>query len=70
MSSANHDSKPRVTSLHSQVSDATSPVLDVGLQTEAMAEKYEEEEDSPYEEILASVSNMDYPDMPVLTFRM
>jgi hypothetical protein len=43
---------------------------DVGLQTEAMTEDYEEEEDSPDEEVRASVSNMDDPDMPVLTFRM
>lgn len=42
----------------------------VGLQAEAMMEDYEEEEDSPYEEVRASVSNMDDPDMPVLTFRM
>jgi len=42
----------------------------VGLQTEAMMEDYEDEEDSPYEEVRASVSNMDDPEMPVLTFRM
>ncbi|GAA5921817.1 hypothetical protein JCM1841_005552 [Sporobolomyces salmonicolor] len=30
---------------------------------------YEEEEDSPYPEVRASVSNIDDPEMPVLTFR-
>ena len=39
---------------------------DAGLQIE----EYEEEEDSPFAEVRASVSNMDDPDMPVLTFRM
>lgn len=29
-----------------------------------------QEEDSPYPEVRASVSNIDDPDMPVLTFRM
>jgi hypothetical protein len=70
MSSANHDSKPRVAGLHSQVSDASLAMSDVGLQIEATTEEYEEEEDSPYEEVRASVSNMDDPEMPVLTFRM
>ncbi|BGP43973.1 hypothetical protein JCM10450v2_008189 [Rhodotorula kratochvilovae] len=32
-------------------------------------ESYVEEEDSPYPEVRASVSNYDDPDMPVLTFR-
>ncbi|GAA5905611.1 uncharacterized protein JCM6883_005386 [Sporobolomyces salmoneus] len=31
---------------------------------------YEEEEDSPYPEVRASVSNIDDPEMPVLTFRV
>ena len=57
-------------SLHSQVTDAGFAMSDVGLQVEAMTEEYDEEEDSPYEEVRASVSNMDDPDMPVLTFRM
>ena len=70
MSGAVHDSKPRLVSIHSQVSDAGFAMSDVGLQLEAMTEGYEEEEDSPYEEVRASVSNMDDPDMPVLTFRM
>jgi len=70
MSSTIHDTKPRVASLHSQVSDASFAVSGVSLQIEAMAEEYEEEEDSPYAEVRASVSNMDDPDMPVLTFRM
>ncbi|BGP20792.1 hypothetical protein JCM10213_008929 [Rhodosporidiobolus nylandii] len=30
---------------------------------------YEEEEDSPYPEVRASVSNIDDPEMPILTFR-
>ena len=29
-----------------------------------------QEEDSPYKEVRASVSNIDDPDMPVLTIRM
>ena len=70
MSGAIHDTKPRLASIHSQVSDAGFAMSDVGLQLEAMTEGYEEEEDSPYEEVRASVSNMDDPDMPVLTFRM
>ncbi|GAA6024567.1 hypothetical protein JCM11491_002702 [Sporobolomyces phaffii] len=32
--------------------------------------EYEEEEDSPYPEVRASVSNIDDPEMPVLTFRV
>ena len=43
---------------------------DAGLQIEAMTEEYEEEEDSPFAEVRVSVSNIDDPDMPVLTFRM
>ena len=70
MSSAIHDSKPRVASFHSQVSHASFAVSDMSLQIEAMTEEFEEEEDSPYAEVRASVSNMDDPDMPVLTFRM
>jgi len=70
MSSAIYDSKPHVTTHHSQVSNATFAVSDVSLQVEAMTEEYEEEEDSPYAEVRASVSNTDDPDMPVLTFRM
>ncbi|GAA5890021.1 hypothetical protein JCM5296_004744 [Sporobolomyces johnsonii] len=38
----------------------------VDYQTDDM---YEEEEDSPYPEVRASVSNIDDPEMPVLTFR-
>jgi len=70
MSSAIHDAKPRLASLHSGLSDGGFAMSEVGLQTEAMMDEYEEEEDSPYEEVRASVSNMDDPDMPVLTFRM
>ena len=65
-----HDSKPRVAILHSQITDARFTMPDSGLQIEAMTEEYEEEEDSPYAEVRASVSNTDDPDMPVLTFRM
>ena len=43
---------------------------DAGLQIEVPTEEYEEEEDSPFAEVRASVSNTDDPDMPVLTFRM
>lgn len=38
--------------------------------TEATIEDYGDEEDSPYEEVRASVSNTDDPDMPVNTLRM
>ena len=50
--------------------------LDVGSQTVSMSYKLtdmdqpEDEEDSPYAEVRASVSNMDDPEMPTLTFRM
>ena len=64
------NSKPWVAGLHSQVTDAGFAMPDVGLQIEAMTEEYEEEEDSPYAEVRASVSNTDDPDMPILTFRM
>ena len=70
MSSVIHGSKPRVASFYSQVSHATFAMSDVSLQVEAMMEEDEEEDDSPYGEVRASVSNMDDPDMPVLTFRM
>ena len=64
------NSKPWVAGLHSQVTDAGFAMPDAGLQIEAMTEEYEEEEDSPYAEVRASVSNTDDPDMPILTFRM
>ena len=67
MSSTIHDSKLRLASIHSQVSDLSLSVA--GLQIEATTEEYEEE-DSPFAEVRASVSNMDVPDMPILTFRM
>jgi hypothetical protein len=38
--------------------------------TEVTMEDYGDEEDSPYEEVRASVSNTDDPDMPVNTLRM
>lgn len=41
-----------------------------GLATEATMDDYADEEDSPYEEVRASVSNTDDPDMPVNTLRM
>ena len=50
--------------------------LDVGSQTVSMSYKLtdidqpEDEEDSPYAEVRASVSNMDDPEMPTTTFRM
>jgi hypothetical protein len=67
------DSKPRLASLHSAASDGGFVMSAVGLPTASegiMIDEYEDEEDSPYEEVRASVSNMDDPDMPVLTFRM
>jgi len=64
MSSTIYDSKPHVTSHHSQVSNATFAVSDVSLQVEAIIRGGRE---GP---VRASVSNMDDPDMPVLTFRM
>ena len=70
MSSAIHDSKPQLPSLHSGASDGGFVMSAVGLHTEGTMDDYEDEEDSPYEEVRASVSNMDDPDMPVLTFRM
>ena len=70
MLSVIHNSKPWVASLRSQVTDAGFAMPDAGLQMEAMTEEYEEEEDSPYAEVRASVSNTDDLDMPVLTFRM
>lgn len=42
----------------------------IALPTEATIEDYGDEEDSPYEEVRASVSNTDDPDMPVQTLRM
>jgi OPT oligopeptide transporter protein len=70
MSSTFHDSKPRLASLHSGVSDGGFAMSAVGLPTEGTVDEYEDEEDSPYEEVRASVSNMDDPEMPVLTLRM
>src|SRR5258706_4779009 len=70
MSSVIHESKPRPVSFHSQISDVDFSMSVAGLQIEATTEEYEEEEDSPFTEVRASVSNMDDPDMPVLTFRM
>ena len=70
MSSAIHDAKPQMASFHSEVGNGGFVISAVGLQTESMMDNYEDEEDSPYEEVRASVSNMDDPEMPVLTFRM
>lgn len=72
MSSSIHDSKPQLASFHSELGDGDFVMAAVGLQAGAlgMMDAYEDEEDSPYEEVRASVSNTDDPDMPVLTFRM
>ena len=72
MSSSIHDSKPQLASFHSELGDGDFVMAAVGLQAGAlgMMDEYEDEEDSPYEEVRASVSNTDDPDMPVLTFRM
>jgi hypothetical protein len=57
-------------------SDPNASALDLGSQTVTMSFKLtdmdlaEDEEDSPYAEVRASVSNMDDPEMPTLTFRM
>lgn len=48
----------------------TYAMRNFAIPTEATTEEYEEEEDSPYEEVRASVSNTDDPDMPVSTLRM
>lgn len=40
------------------------------MPTDGTEEEHREEEDSPYEEVRASVSNTDDPDMPVNTVRM
>ena len=56
--------------------DPNTSALDLGSNTLTMSYKVtdidvpEEEEDSPYPEVRASVSNMDDPEMPTLTFRM
>ncbi|KAG8832747.1 hypothetical protein FRC17_000757 [Serendipita sp. 399] len=46
------------------------PMSNVGTQTGQAVEDDGDEEDSPYEEVRASVSNTDDPTMPVNTFRM
>ncbi|KAG8782644.1 hypothetical protein FRC16_002582, partial [Serendipita sp. 398] len=46
------------------------PMANVGVQTRHSGEDDLDEEDSPYEEVRASVSNTDDPSMPVNTFRM
>ena len=57
-------------------SDSNASSLELGSQDVTISYKLtdvdpaEEEEDSPYAEVRASVSNIDDPDMPVLTFRM
>jgi hypothetical protein len=57
-------------------SDPNTSALDLGSQTLSMSYKYtdidpaDDEEDSPYTEVRASVSNMDDPEMPTTTFRM
>ena len=56
--------------------DPNTSALDLGSQTVTMSFKFgdigpaEEEEDSPYAEVRASVSNIDDPEMPTLTFRV
>lgn len=75
MSSHIHDDS-KLASFHSEVGDGDFVMSAVGLhlqmqmQSGAMMDDYGDEEDSPYEEVRVSVSNMDDPDMPVLTFRM
>jgi len=57
-------------------SDPNTSALDIGSQTVTMSYKLtdmdqaDEEDDSPYAEVRASVSNMDDPEMPTMTFRM
>ncbi len=56
--------------------DPNTSALDLDSQTLTMSYKHtdmnapDDEEDSPYAEVRASVSNMDDPEMPTLTFRM
>lgn len=57
-------------------SDPNTSALDIGSQTVSMSYKLtdmdplDDEDDSPYPEVRASVSNMDDPEMPTMTFRM
>ena len=57
-------------------SDSSASTLELGSQDVTMSYKVtdmdaaEEEEDSPYAEVRASVSNIDDPEMPTMTFRM
>ncbi|KAI5474692.1 proton-dependent oligopeptide transporter, POT family [Pseudohyphozyma bogoriensis] len=47
----------------------TATTIDLSYMDGMGVGEMEEEEDSPYPEVRASVSNLDDPDMPVLTFR-
>ena len=57
-------------------SNPNASTLDLASQSVTMSYKFtdmglaEEEEDSPYAEVRASVSNIDDPEMPTMTFRM
>ena len=62
---------------HKRVSfDPNASALDLASQSVTMSYKFtdigpaEEEEDSPYAEVRASVSNIDDPEMPTMTFRV
>ncbi|CUA75850.1 Sexual differentiation process protein isp4 [Schizosaccharomyces pombe 972h-] [Rhizoctonia solani] len=60
---AKHGDGATLSSLHFTASRRS----DFSVEYEA---QYEEEEDSPYPEVRASVSNIDDPEMPALTFRV
>jgi len=53
-------------------SDANAPAIDICSRSSpgSPTSTQEDEEDSPYAEVRASVSNMDDPEMPTTTFRM
>ena len=68
---------------HGKTASATGSMLDVygygpdgtpyppvtGMSAGGLSELYQEEEDSPFPEVRASVSNIDDPEMPCVTFR-
>ena len=59
-------------SLERVSSDSNTPIIDICSQSSpgSPTSTQEDEEDSPYAEVRASVSNMDDPEMPTTTFRM
>lgn len=64
--------KPSPPYLKCTPSDLNTSALDIGsrMSVGSPTSTQEEEDDSPYIEVRASVSNMDDPEMPTTTFRM